>query len=404
MGKLFSEAEKIQKIMSITDDLNHVKDIDSLLHLILTEARKSVNAEAGSIYLLHGDRLEFSYVQNQKVALTDSTSNKHRYSKLSIEINDKSIAGYVALTCKTLRIKDAYKLDKGLSYSFNKRFDQKNNFKTKSILTVPLMSSRDKIIGVMQIINARDENDSIVSFNEEDDKFITFMGNNAAVAIERAIMTREIILRMIKMAELRDPKETGHHVNRVAAYSIEIYDRWATRKKTPKDKINKIKDTLRIAAMLHDVGKVAIPDAILKKPGKLSDQEYEHMKEHTVRGADLFQAAFSDWDTLAAEIALDHHERWDGKGYPGDFTRENDKITFGKGKKGKEILIYGRIVALADVYDALVSKRIYKLPWPEEKVLKLIREESGKQFDPDIVNIFFEIYDIIVAIKNKYSE
>jgi len=178
------------------------------------------------------------------------------------------------------------------------------------------------------------------------------------------------------------------------------------------EEIDKQRDALRMAAMLHDVGKVAISDAILKKPGRFNDDEYEIMKQHTWLGARLFADARSDFDEIASEVAQHHHERWDGKGYPGYIdvksgeTLENQTNEEGKAKakKGEEIPIFGRVVALADVYDALCSKRVYKDAWDEEKVLDLIKEEAGKQFDPEIVDAFFETIDVIRSIAQRYPD
>jgi response regulator RpfG family c-di-GMP phosphodiesterase len=266
------------------------------------------------------------------------------------------------------------------------------------------MTTREKIIGVMQIINAQDARGGFIPFSRDDEMLVTLFANHAAVAIERAQTTREIILRMIKMAELRDPLETGAHVNRVAAISIELYDCWAKKNNVPGGDIKKIKDILRIAAMLHDVGKVAISDNILKKKDKLNEHEFEHMRFHTVFGARLFKDSSSDWDDMAAEIALNHHEKWNGSGYPGYIKNiYSENISIGTGKKEKEIPLTARIVALADVYDALMSKRSYKNAWPEERVLDYINAEKQKHFDPVLVDTFMEIYDVIKAIREKYS-
>jgi hypothetical protein len=141
---------------------------------------------------------------------------------------------------------------------------------------------------------------------------ISHYAANATVALQRAYITRAMILRMIRMSELRDPKETGAHVNRVAGYAVEIYDRWAYNHGVSEGEREKNRDTLKIAAMLHDVGKVAISDIILKKPARFTPEEYEVMKAHTVYGAQLFDDPQSPLDRIAADVALTHHENWDG--------------------------------------------------------------------------------------------
>jgi HD-GYP domain-containing protein (c-di-GMP phosphodiesterase class II) len=211
---------------------------------------------------------------------------------------------------------------------------------------------------------------------------------------------------MVKMAELRDPEETGAHVNRVATYAIELYQYIAYKNDTPEKEIKKVKDILRLAAMLHDVGKVGIEDAILKKTTRLDDNEFEEIKRHTLYGAILFENSEfrSDWDDMAAEIALNHHERWDGTGYPGQVKVLSKDAPFNSGKKGEEIPLTARIVALADVYDALMSRRSYKDSWPEEKALQHIEQAKHKHFDPEVVDAFFDIYDVIKAIREKYPD
>jgi Response regulator containing a CheY-like receiver domain and an HD-GYP domain len=383
--------DKTKELLAITEKLNQIKDIDSLLDHILFESRKFTKADAGSIFLVKDGQLEFSYVQNDTLAKLDPSNNKNIYSYFTVSINKSSICGYVALTGEALMIDDVYHLPDGVPYSFNRDFDRVSKYRTCSVLTIPLITSMGQIIGVIQIINAKDEAGSIVPFKENDKTYVSFFANSATVAIERARITREIILRMTKMAELRDPKETGTHVNRVGAYAIEIYHRWALNKGIPDDEIKREKDILRIAAMLHDVGKVAISDLILKKPSSLTPEEFENMKRHTEWGANLFADSVSDMDKLSAMIAKTHHEKWDGTGYPTNL-------------KGTEIPIAGRIVALADVYDALVSKRIYKEPWSEQEVLEYLKEQGGKHFDPEVVSAFIEIYDVIQAIRIRYSD
>ena len=381
--------EKILDILKISEDINHIRDIDSLLDRVLSEARYLTRADAGSIYLVQGDTLSIEYVQNDTLKKRDPASNRYLYQKQEIVIDQESLAGYTALTKRPLVVDDAYEIPEDKPYSFNRSFDRQAGYRTGAIISLPLVTSRDRVIGVLQIINPRDEKNGVKPFTRDHLLMVSYLAFHAAIAIEKAKMTREIILRMIKIAELRDPKETGSHVNRVGAYSIEIYHRWALDRGISLKEIKKTKDLLRIAAMLHDIGKIGISDAILKKNVELSGKEFDEVKKHTLFGAELFENAGSEWEELAAEVALNHHERWDGTGYPGR-------------KGGRDIPLIARIVALADVYDALVSKRSYKDSWNEEKILEFIRREKGKHFDPTVVDTFFLIYDIIKAIRGKY--
>ncbi len=391
-------------ILERNDTISHIKDVDSLLDSVLLEARSITRADAGSIYLLSGNKLTFEYVQNDTLMKPKTGGNKYIYSKREVEVDTNSISGYVALKRKPLLIDDVYKLGDGVPYTFNRSFDESSSYRTHSMLTVPLISSRDNVTGVLQIINARNEKGVTVPFTKEEELLVSLFANQAAVAIERARMTREIILRMIKMAELRDPKETGAHVNRVGAYSIEIYQQWAQNQGVDEKEIKRVKDILRIAAMLHDVGKVAISDNILKKNVRLERDEYEKMKYHTIFGAQLFKNSNSDWDDMAAEIALNHHERWDGRGYPGPVNIYGENPSpMSHGRKGDDIPLTARIVALADVYDALMSKRSYKESWREDEVLEYIEGEKANQFAPRVVDAFLEIYDVIKAIRGKYT-
>lgn len=396
--------ESLAEILEINEKISHIRDVDSLLDRVLAEARLISNADAGSIYLIRGESLSFEYVQNDTLKKLDKSSNRYKYTKQMVPVDNTSIAGYAALHKTPLVIDNVYNLGSDVPYTFNRTFDDSSSYHTQSVMTVPLMTSRDRIIGVMQIINAQDRKGKVIPFSRDDELLVSLFANHAAVAIERAQTTREIILRMIKMAELRDPLETGAHVNRVAAISIEIYDRWARKNNVPPARVKRIKDLLRIAAMLHDVGKVAISDTILKKQGKLDEDEFHHMRMHTIFGARLFKDSSSDWDDMAAEIALNHHEKWDGSGYPGnlgDIFEEHIPVL--PGKKGEEIPLSARIVALADVYDALMSPRSYKQAWAEDRVLDYIEYEKRKHFDPEIVEAFMDIYDVIKAIREKYS-
>ncbi|MFC1591703.1 GAF and HD-GYP domain-containing protein [Thermodesulfobacteriota bacterium] len=409
---MHSEKDILTHIINLGQEITQVKDVDLLLEKILSESRSFVNADAGSIYVKMNDRLVFSQAQNETLKKQLPPGKKLVYSKFSIPIDNKSIAGYVGTTGETVNLPDVYSLDDRFLFSFDRKYDDLSKYRTQSVLSFPLKTPQDEVLGVLQLINAKDEKGTIIPFSKEDEPFIMHFANSAAIALERAQMTRAIILRMLRMAEMRDPKETGAHVNRVGAYSAEIYEVWADKRGILRHEIEKTRDILRMASMLHDVGKVAISDMILKKPARLDMDEFEIMKQHTFLGAKLFVDSRSDFDDAAFFIALEHHERWDGNGYPGQLSFGPEEmlsdykfdLSKTKKKKGEEIHHYGRIVAIADVYDALSSRRCYKEPWDESAVLNTIREESGKQFDPEMIEAFFEVIDVLRNIREQYPD
>ncbi|HBA87592.1 MAG TPA: phosphohydrolase [Geobacter sp.] len=390
--------EMLMKVLHLGFEISQIKDIDLLLEKILSEARSFTNCDAGSIYVREGQQLKFSYAQNDTLQRQLPPGRKLPYSTFTVPIDYSSIAGYVCSNGNILNIPDVAEISAVYPFSFNRRYDELTGYHTHSMLTFPLKNSRNDAIGVLQLINARDEDGNLVPFAQKNDQIITYFANNAATAVERAKMTREIILRMNRMAEMRDPKETGPHVNRVAAYAVALYEAWAGRTGLTQLEIDKNRDVLRMAAMLHDVGKVAISDTILKKPGRFTPEEFDAMKKHTLYGADLFADIYSDFDESAAMVILNHHERWDGNGYPGHVDPRTHEPLPGfeagegkaRGKRGEEIPLFGRIVALADVYDALSCSRCYKDAWDHDKVLETIKEEAGRQFDPELVEVFFE--------------
>ena len=409
---MLSEKEKLDVLATLGIDLSRVQDLDMMMERILTEARRFVNADAGSIYIREHDFLRFTYTQNDTLQQRLADGEKLVYSTFQLPINEKSIAGYVASTGKLLNLPDVYAIDPACPYHFSKEFDKKTDYGTRSVLTIPLNNRNEDIIGILQIINAQNETQNVVAFSQNDERMMLHFASIAAVALERAQMIRAILLRMIRMAEMRDPKETGAHVNRVGGYAVELYEKWAKRRNIRQQEVDKHRDMLRMAAMLHDVGKIAISDLILKKPGRFDQQEYEIIKQHTILGARLFSDRQSDFDEAAAQVALNHHERWDGNGYPGHVDVQSGSALKGfekadgrpQGKQKEQIPLYGRIVALADVYDALSSARVYKEAWDESKVLGEIESESGRHFDPELVEIFFSSLDILRAVQHRYRD
>jgi HD-GYP domain-containing protein (c-di-GMP phosphodiesterase class II) len=404
LDELSQPGNLVIKLLRLIHELHYVKDLDALLDQVLLQARSLTNADAGSIYLIENRRLHFSFIHNDSL-FEEGEGNKYLYTGHTLPLDNHSLAGYVALTGKPLIIDDAYRIPPNLPFSFNRSLDESSGYRTQSILATPLRTSRHKVVGVLQLINALEDGGQVRPFNEKDRIIVEYFAHSAAAAIEKARLTREVILRSIRMCELRDPEETGPHVNRVGAYSAEIYHRCALNQGLPAEEIRINKDLLRIAAMLHDIGKIAISDLILKKPSGLDNEEFAIMKSHTILGARLFPNPESELDLMCAEIALNHHEKWDGSGYPGRIEDIfNRQVVLGPGKQGDEIPLTARIVALADVYDALGSKRSYKDPLPEDQIMEIIQGQSGKHFDPEVVRAFLQIHEVILAIKEKYQE
>ena len=409
---MLSENKRADLITQISLDINEVKDLDILLERILSRAREFFNADAGSIYLKQGNDLKFSYTQNNTLQERLGPDNKLIYNTYLIPINNDSIAGYVAKNRGLVNIQDAYKMSGSEPFAFDSHFDSLSDYRTTSILTVPAINQRGDLLGVMQLINATDEQGNVTAFSSSDESLAKYFAASAALALERAQMTRSIIMRMVGMAELRDPEETGAHVNRVASCAVEIYEAWARKEEVALLEVEREKDILRMAAMLHDVGKVAVSDIILKKPGRLTPKEFEEMKSHTYLGARLFKEINSDFDEIAAQVTLNHHEKWDGTGYPGHIDPFSIKAIPGhedsKGrplpKKGEEIPLFSRIVAVADVYDALVSRRTYKEPWDQDRVLEEMRRNSGTHFDPKVIDSFFSCTEVLASIIERYPD
>ncbi|BCS95067.1 phosphohydrolase [Desulfoluna limicola] len=401
-----NETDMLKSLLELVVELNQVHDLDILMERILERARHFSGADAGSIYIREGDHLKFSYTQNRTLESRLAPGRKLVYTTFSMPVDDTSIAGYVAESGEFLNIADVYELPDTLPYRFNKEMDNLSDYRTSSMLTLPLITPTDGSMGVLQVINALDGEGRTIPFSDEDEQLMFHFAALAAVALARAQITRAAILRLVEASALRDPKETGAHVNRVAGYSITLYEHWARRHGVSEGEIATNRDVFRMAAMLHDVGKIAISDNILKKPGKLDPDEYEQMKTHTFIGANLFRPFDSAYNRAAAEVALCHHERWDGRGYPGRMDLMKGlpvEAQEPRSPSGEMIPIFGRIVALADVFDALSSKRAYKDEWKEKDVLDYIREARGGQFDPELVDIFFEVLDELRRIQALYS-
>ncbi|WP_035075149.1 HD-GYP domain-containing protein [Maridesulfovibrio zosterae] len=215
--------------------------------------------------------------------------------------------------------------------------------------------------------------------------------HNQAIALEQQVAERtrdlystrlEIVRRLGIAAEFRD-NETGLHIIRMSKYSRTIAEGYGLGSSEA--------DILLNAAPMHDVGKIGIPDSLLSKQGKLTNREMDIMKTHTVIGGTIIGNHDNALMSTAKSVALTHHEKWDGTGYPNRLYRRN-------------IPLEGRIVAIADVFDALTSRRPYKDAWSDEKAFDLLLKERGKHFDPELVEVFFKNIEEIIRIKEQYRE
>ena len=343
---------------------------DSLLMLMADLGRKIVQADRCSLWLVDEERNELW----TKVA--------HGVSELRIPLS----AGFVGYSLKTgepLLVEDAY-----CDSRFDRRSDVKSGYHTTSVMTMPLESD-DRVMGVFQAINKVGEN---VFFSEKDLERLKLISVYSAKTIESAMRAQKLeryakqlerkadelksahmeLIRILgEVSEFRS-HEVGDHIHRVAEISLKL----ARYMGLPSEQ----QELIFYAAPLHDLGKVGIPDMVLNKAGKLTPEEYERMKAHSIIGRTLLRDSKTDLLCMASDIAGCHHERWDGTGYP-------DRL------KGEEIPLAARICAVADVLDALSSPRCYKPAWPEEKVKDEMQKSRGSYFQPELVDILMDHWD-----------
>jgi len=233
------------------------------------------------------------------------------------------------------------------------------------------------------LLKVKAYNDHMRNYQQELESEVAKRTEDLRKAFEKLeIYSLDTIYRLTRAAEYKD-EDTGAHIQRMSRYSAAV-----ARKMGLGEKVAKY---ILYAAPMHDVGKIGIPDRILLKPGKLDPDEWEIMKQHTIFGGKILEGSKAGYLKLGEVVALTHHEKWDGSGYP-------------KGLKGNEIPKVGRIVAIADVFDALTTRRPYKEPFSLEKSYGIIRESKGNHFDPVVVDAFFAVEDEILAIKEEYKD
>jgi len=235
---------------------------------------------------------------------------------------------------------------------------------------------------VSSLLKVKAYNDHMLNHQKELEAEVAKRTEQLRQAFEKIkVASLDTIYRLSRAAEYKD-EDTGAHIQRMSNYAATVAHKIGLNEEA--------KDAILYAAPMHDVGKIGIPDQILLKPGRLDPDEWEIMKQHSILGAQILEGSDAESIKLAEVVALTHHEKWDGSGYP-------------KGLKGSEIPLAGRITAIADVFDALTSKRPYKEPFPLEKAFSIIKEGRESHFDPQVVDTFLAVEDEILSIKEKYK-
>lgn len=363
-----SPDELLRTIFDYVGRIADERDIDQLLILLADMGRDLISADRCTVWLLNRKTKELW----SKVA--------HGMDRIIIPVT-AGIAGCVAVTGDSLIINDPYSDDR-----FDKDVDKKTGYHTRNILSLPINDGEGKIIGVFQAINKMPEPEK---FSEQDLEHLLLAATYTGKALDAAILQeeieatqREIIFTLAETGEMRS-KETGYHVKRVAEFSRLFAVKYGMNEEEA--------ELVKLSAPMHDIGKIAIPDSILLKPGKLTPEEWEIMQSHASLGYEMLKHSDRRLLKSAAIIANEHHEKWNGEGYP-------------NGKKGEDIHIYGRITAMSDVFDALGNERVYKPAWELDRIVKLFKEEKGHQFDPKLVKVFLDGLDDFVKIKETYKD
>ena len=348
---LLAENQRLKVLLEVGQAISSLMELDDLLLLIARETARVLKADRCTLFLLDEKREELW----SKVAMGEE---RIRLPK------DKGIAGLVVTTGETLIIDDPYS-----NPHFNPEIDKKTGYHTRSLLCGPMRDSKGEVLGVFQVLNKLDG-----GFQQEDQELLEAVAAFSAIAIENARLYAELkktfhsfIETLAATIDARHHLTAGHS-HRVAKYTVGI----AREMGLPKKEI----EILRVAAFLHDYGKIGIPDSILAKPGKLTEEEYAQMKRHPALTKEILGKIYLSDDYKGIPgLASTHHERLDGSGYP--FGLKDGKIPLG-----------GRIMAVADVFDAITTKRDYRegIPYPE--ALELLRKDVGKHFDPEAFDAF----------------
>jgi putative two-component system response regulator len=348
------------------------------LDAILSEARAVTHAEAGSLYLARGDGLRLVVVQNDRM---DSAQIADRLLGKKVPMSADSLAGHVAMTAQAANISDTHNLPPGSPFRIHRDLDVVTGYRAESILAIPLNGPQGECLGVLELFNHLEADGCVSAFGDDSIDAIMHLACMAAIALHNIDLQEHLreahldtIMRLAAVAEYRDA-DTAEHIHRVSRDS----ELTAIALGLDPDEVALIK----YASPMHDVGKVAIPDAILLKPGDLTVDQRKAMQRHTLVGAEILGQRSDPVLTMARDVALTHHERWDGGGYP-------------YGLQGEAIPLCGRIVGMVDVFDAIVSRRCYKRACSLDTALDIVAKESGKHFDPTVVAAFTATLDTIL--------
>ncbi len=382
-------------LLGICTRLNEARPVEELLDELLRQARILTRAEAGTVYVTEAGRLRFVCAQNDARHDLDITPrvDERRFITGSlggktIPIDDSSLAGHAAWRKQALRIDDVQQLPASGGLKFDPSFDRMTGYRTVSMIVAPLVDRSAQVVGVIQLINRLDDEANAGPFSARDQQIVQGLASMAALSVRNAQMRDQLyrshldtIMRLSTAAEFRD-QETSQHIQRVSLYCETI----ARYMGAPRDWAR----LMLFASPMHDVGKLGVPDAILQKPGKLTDAERLVMQRHTLIGGHILKGSENELLQFAEKIAMSHHERWDGAGYP-------HKVA------GAEIPLEGRVTAVADVFDALTSKRCYKPAFSVDWAFEEIAKNRGTQFDPDVVDAFVKARPEIEAVFDAYK-
>lgn len=380
---------RLEALVKVGVSLSSKDSLDELLAEIVDAALFLTDADGASLYLRKGERLEFHVSRNLTLERRlGREAMQELFGRFEIPVDENSMAGWCAQTGMILSIPDVQELPPESPFRYNRAFDERNAYSSHSMLAAPLLDRKGEAVGVIQLWNATHDG-RVGPFAPEAEELVRGFASQAGVALSNALLVEELreshnetLFRLSSAAEYRD-KETSNHIKRMSHYSRLI----ARRIGLPPAEVEMIFHS----SPMHDVGKIGIPDSILHKPGLLTPEERKTMEAHAVIGAHILKESTIPVVRQAAVVALTHHEKWDGTGYP-------------RGLAGEAIPLEGRIVALADVFDALSSRRCYKEPWPLEKVTEFLKEQKGKHFDPRLVDALLEEMDEVVAIGARYLD